>query len=54
MRRTKFPYTAKTSALVTRHAVSIDKRRARFRQDLISLQRSATEEHAHLHHDHLP
>ncbi|KAL8424190.1 hypothetical protein RB596_004144 [Gaeumannomyces avenae] len=31
----KFPYTARTSAKVIRHAVSIDERRAKFRQDLI-------------------
>ncbi|GKZ81422.1 hypothetical protein AnigIFM56816_005941 [Aspergillus niger] len=31
-----FPFTAKTSARVIRHAVSIDEHRAKFRQDLIS------------------
>lgn len=31
-----FPYTARSSAKVIRHAVAIDERRARFRQDLIS------------------
>lgn len=36
MQRSKFPYTAKPSAKVIRHAVSIDERRAKFRQDLIS------------------
>lgn len=36
MRRDKFPYTARSSARVIRHAVSIDERRAKFRQDLIS------------------
>ncbi|KAL2392867.1 hypothetical protein ABEF93_002193 [Exophiala dermatitidis] len=36
MARTKFPYTARPSAKVIRHAVSIDERRAKFRQDLIS------------------
>lgn len=35
MQRTKFPYTARSSAKVIRHAVSIDERRAKFRQDLI-------------------
>ncbi|KAL2126067.1 hypothetical protein VTI74DRAFT_1830 [Chaetomium olivicolor] len=35
MGRSKFPYTARTSAKVIRHAVSIDERRAKFRQDLI-------------------
>lgn len=36
MQRSKFPYTARSSAKVIRHAVSIDERRAKFRQDLIS------------------
>lgn len=36
MQRSKFPYTAKSSAIVIRHAVGIDERRAKFRQDLIS------------------
>jgi uncharacterized protein (DUF2235 family) len=36
MQRSKFPYTAHSSAKVIRHAVSIDERRAKFRQDLIS------------------
>ena len=36
LQRSKFPYTAKSSALVIRHAVSIDERRAKFRQDLVS------------------
>ncbi|KAF7115482.1 hypothetical protein CNMCM5793_002440 [Aspergillus hiratsukae] len=36
MRRNRFPYTARTKAKVIRHAVSIDERRAKFRQDLIS------------------
>lgn len=35
MQRSKFPYTAKSSAKVIRHAVSIDERRAKFRQDLM-------------------
>lgn len=35
MQRAKFPYTARTSAEVIRHAVSIDERRAKFRQDLL-------------------
>jgi hypothetical protein len=38
-RRHKFPYTARSSARVIRHAVSIDERRAKFRQDLISQDR---------------
>jgi hypothetical protein len=36
MQRSKFPYTARSSARVIRHAVAIDERRAKFRQDLIS------------------
>ena len=36
MQRSRFPYTARSSARVIRHAVSIDERRARFRQDLTS------------------
>lgn len=36
MQRSKFPYTARSSAKFIRHAVSIDERRAKFRQDLIS------------------
>ena len=36
MQRSKFPYTARSSARVIRHAVSIDERRAKFRQDLLS------------------
>lgn len=36
MQRSKFPYTARSSAKVIRHAVSIDGRRANFRQDLVS------------------
>ena len=35
MQRSKFPYTAKSSAIMIRHAVGIDERRAKFRQDLI-------------------
>lgn len=36
MERSRFPYTARSSARIVRHAVSIDERRAKFRQDLIS------------------
>jgi len=36
MQRSKFPYTARSTAKVIRHAVAIDERRAKFRQDLIS------------------
>ncbi|KAK1092451.1 hypothetical protein LTR48_004319 [Friedmanniomyces endolithicus] len=45
MRRTKFPYTAKTSARAVRHAVAIDERRAKFRQDLVSEQTMSVEDH---------
>ena len=36
MQRSKFPYTARSSAKVIRHAVAINERRAKFRQDLIN------------------
>ncbi|KAI2618257.1 hypothetical protein GGS26DRAFT_384026 [Hypomontagnella submonticulosa] len=35
MQRSKMPYTARSSAKVIRHCVSIDERRAKFRQDLM-------------------
>ena len=41
MQRKKFPYTARSTAKVIRHAVSIDERRAKFRQDLISATKPA-------------
>jgi len=41
MQRSKFPYTARSSAKVIRHAVSIDERRAKFRSDLISESKSS-------------
>ena len=41
MKRSKFPYTARSTAKVIRHAVSIDERRAKFRQDLISEAKSS-------------
>ncbi|KAI9672398.1 MAG: hypothetical protein M1817_003420 [Caeruleum heppii] len=46
-RKSKFPYTARSSALVIRHAVAIDERRAKFRQDLIAPTNTTahTEEH---------
>lgn len=51
MQRSKFPYTARSSAKVIRHAVSIDERRAKFRSDLISESKSPGQsEHHHLHH----
>ena len=51
MQRSKFPYTAKSSAKVIRHAVSIDERRAKFRQDL--MYQSHPHKRQHRHH-HLP
>lgn len=47
MERSKFPYTARSSAKVIRHAVSIDERRAKFRQDLI--YQSGKKHHKPLH-----
>ena len=41
MQRSKFPYTARSSARVIRHAVSIDERRAKFRSDLMSEEKSS-------------
>ncbi|KAI9793826.1 MAG: hypothetical protein M1835_006984 [Candelina submexicana] len=52
MQRSKFPYTAKSSARVIRHAVGIDERRAKFRQDLISETKpSPKKHHRRKHHD---
>ncbi|KAI9724614.1 MAG: hypothetical protein M1828_003637 [Chrysothrix sp. TS-e1954] len=51
MRRSKFPYAAKSSSRVVRHAVAIDERRAKFRQNLISQEKPG--EHHHLHLEHL-
>ena len=49
MQRSKFPYTARSSAKVIRHAVAIDERRAKFRQDLISeTKTSGSPDHHHL------
>lgn len=52
MQRSKFPYTARSSARVIRHAVGIDERRAKFRQDLISGARPKDKQHKH-HRHHL-
>lgn len=55
MERSKFPYTAKSSAKVIRYAVSIDERRAKFRQDLIyqsSGRHHDGKSHAHPEHHH--
>lgn len=49
MERSKFPYTAQTTARVIRHAVSIDERRAKFRQDLISEVKPWVHAHSHAH-----
>ncbi|KIX09560.1 uncharacterized protein Z518_00640 [Rhinocladiella mackenziei CBS 650.93] len=53
MQRSKFPYTARSSAKVIRHAVSIDERRAKFRQDLINGSQPQREDNAneslHIH-----
>jgi uncharacterized protein (DUF2235 family) len=49
MQRSKFPYTAKSSAKVIRHAVSIDERRAKFRQDLM-YQSHPRKQRQHRHH----
>lgn len=52
MQRSKHPYTARSSAKVIRHAVSIDERRAKFRQDLVSGRTHIDHHHHHLfHHD---
>ncbi|KAJ5242385.1 uncharacterized protein N7469_000712 [Penicillium citrinum] len=49
MERSKFPYTARTTARVIRHAVSIDERRAKFRQDLISEMKPLPHDSWNLH-----
>jgi uncharacterized protein (DUF2235 family) len=49
MSRTRFPYTARTTAKVIRHAVSIGERRAKFRQDLIA-EKKPGHSHSHAHH----
>ncbi|KAM5342326.1 hypothetical protein ACJ41O_013292 [Fusarium nematophilum] len=48
MQRSKFPYTARSSAKVIRHAVSIDERRAKFRQDL--MYQDLPQKHSKNHH----
>lgn len=50
MQRSKFPYTARSSAKVVRHAVGIDERRAKFRQDLIAATNAAEHRHRHRHY----
>ncbi|RFU77072.1 short chain dehydrogenase reductase family [Trichoderma arundinaceum] len=49
MQRSKFPYTARSSARVIRHAVSIDERRAKFRQDLMYQQANKRRRNLHGH-----
>ncbi|KAL7929371.1 hypothetical protein V8C35DRAFT_315836 [Trichoderma chlorosporum] len=49
MQRSKFPYTARSSARVIRHAVSIDERRAKFRQDLMYQQHHQRRRNTHGH-----
>ncbi|KAI1389340.1 uncharacterized protein F4822DRAFT_197703 [Hypoxylon trugodes] len=54
MQRSKHPYTAKSSAKRIRHCVSIDERRAKFRQDLMyqGVNKGRREHHPHRHlHD---
>ena len=47
MQRSKFPYTARSSAKVIRHAVAIDERRAKFRQDLMYQGNPKAKNHRH-------
>lgn len=49
MERSKFPYTARSSAKVIRHAVSIDERRAKFRQDLMYQSRGSKKKQPRQH-----
>ncbi|KAF1815586.1 hypothetical protein P152DRAFT_429712 [Eremomyces bilateralis CBS 781.70] len=51
MQRSKFPYTARSSAKVIRHAVSIDERRAKFRPDLLYQPPGKARRHHFWHHD---
>lgn len=53
MKRSKFPYTARSTAKVIRHAVAIDERRAKFRQDLISELKPTREAHYRRRHKYL-
>lgn len=53
LHRSKFPYTARSTAKVIRHAVAIDERRAKFRQDLVSQERpERKEQHYRRRHRH--
>ena len=51
MQRSKFPYTARSSAKIVRHAVSIDERRAKFRSDLITNTKKKTVANGQLKHN---
>lgn len=53
MKRSKFPYTARSTAKVIRHAVAIDERRAKFRQDLISERKPSREAHCSRRHKYM-
>ncbi|RYP70740.1 hypothetical protein DL771_005235 [Monosporascus sp. 5C6A] len=53
MQRSKHPYTARSSAKVIRHCVSIDERRAKFRQDLVYQGTKHHAKHGVSHHKHL-
>lgn len=50
MKRSKFPYTARSSTRVIRHAVSIDERRAKFRSDLLSETKTSRPHEQSLQH----
>ncbi|KAF2099020.1 hypothetical protein NA57DRAFT_38919 [Rhizodiscina lignyota] len=50
LQRSKFPYTARSTAKVIRHAVAIDERRAKFRSDLISEVKHYREQRHHSHY----
>lgn len=51
LERSKFPYTARSTAKVIRHAVALDERRAKFRSDLISgIKRSEARRRRHFLH----
>ncbi|RYO83046.1 hypothetical protein DL766_002421 [Monosporascus sp. MC13-8B] len=52
MQRSKFPYTARSSAKVIRHCVSIDERRAKFRQDLVYQGTKQRAKNGVSHHKH--
>jgi hypothetical protein len=53
LQRSRFPYTARSTARVIRHAVAIDERRAKFRQDLIGEVRPQKGEHHYRRRHHL-